>query len=617
MLIENTLLLRERFPDIRHYFRDNEDGVGRNHITVLDSKAGPKTIRYETGENKQLMIHSLYDPIREADRIISSHKGKIGKDTHVFFYGIGMGYHIEKFQELFPGNSYSVYEPVQEIFLTMTEQRQLKQIITANTRNLYVDTHDTESNGYLEEFVTNNRNIYVITLPSYNNIDKEKILHFHKKLKKGILDQHMALNTNAKFQKLWVKNSILNFNTVLNTPNILKDINRTHFSGKPAIIVSAGPSLAEDIQHLKYIKDNNLAYIFSVGSAINSLIEYNVIPDAVCTYDPGEQNYLVFKKMIEHNITDIPMLFGSSVGYETLTRYKGPKVHFITTQDRTSLYLLNNQLDLKQDLIFDSPSIAVMTFQVLNKLGADPIIFSGQNLGYLHERRYSEGIEYDFIQSTVGEEELERSITTEDVYGNQIKTNLGFINMRESIEIFASKYTGGTFINTTKGGAAIKGVPFQPIEKVIEENLLQTIEKSNWWEYENNYDQSGIERQLEDLKKGKLEFQDLTKGFKKVLESISTSIKIRNKSSLIIALNQFDTLYNQQLENGYYSNFLSFYIRIHVEYLGNEIKSLNQERDVFTKGEEIVRLFSGFMEECKQGWIDLDIISLETILSRK
>lgn len=605
MLIDNTLFLRERFPEVRHYFRDYEDELKTDHITVLDSKKGSKTIRYETDENNHLMVHSLYDPVREAERIISTHKDKIEKDTHVFFYGIGMGYHIERFHELFPENSYSIYEPIPEIFSAMAEYKLLDQIITNKTEKLYIDKHDAEVNGHLLEFNTSNRNIHLIILPSYENIIKEKLEHFRDNIKKTILNRRTSLHTNANFQKRWVMNSLMNFKEVLNTPNILRDIDCEQFAGKPAIIVSAGPSLAEDIEHLRYIKENNLAYLFAVGSAINSLIEYDVMPDAVCTYDPGEKNHLVFKKMIVNNIDDIPMLFGSSVGHETLTNYNGPKAHFITSQDRTSLYFLEEQLEFKDDLIIDSPSIAVMTFQVLNKLGASPIIFAGQNLGYLHDRRYADGIEYDFIQSEVTEKEMEKAETTTDVYGNKIKTNIVFNNMRIAIEQHA-KLNGGRYVNTTKGGAAIEGVPFQPIEGLIEEALEKPIEKHNWWVTQNHYGQDEIENQFENLKKNIEEYHHYMKQFEKVLKSISMSVKIRNKSNTNLALTQFDNLYNSLVENPYYKNFLSFYIRVHVEYLGNEIKQLNMEKDIFVKGEEIVRVFSGFMEQCVKATEELE-----------
>ncbi|MFB4167772.1 motility associated factor glycosyltransferase family protein [Virgibacillus sp. JSM 102003] len=612
MLIDNTLFLREHFPEVRKYFLENEENIDLDLLDVLDSKTGQKTLRYKADMDKGLMVHSKYDPIREAERILASHQERIGDETHVFFFGVGMGYHIEKFKELFPNNSYSIYEPLPEIFSSMAQNKLLNSIMTRNMKHLYLDTHETESDDFLEEFSTNNKDMHLIILPSYENIVKEKVTNFREKIKKVIQNRRTGLHTNTKFQKLWVTNSLMNFNEVLKTPNMMKDIERTQFEGKPALIVSAGPSLAEDLGHIRYIKENDLAYIFAVGSAINSLITHDVLPDAVCTYDPGELNHEVYKKMIENKIDHIPMVFGSSVGYETLTRYQGPKVHFITTQDRTSIYFLGQQLNTKQDLIHDSPSIAVMTFQLLNKLGANPIIFAGQNLGYLYDQLYSEGIEYENLRSSVDEKQLENAINTEDVYGNAIKTNLGFNNMRVNLEGFAKMYKGRTFINTTKGGAAIQGVPFQPIEEVIQNFLTQSIAKEKWWIDHNSYNQSKLFNQKEILENSISEFHGLIIRYKKLLDTISIHTKLKNKQQLENSLIQFDKLYEQLMQNVFYTNFLSFYIRVHVEFMSNEIKRLNQVRDIYKKGEEIVQSFSIFLVRC-----DTESRELERIIADK
>lgn len=612
MLINNILFLRERHPAIREYYSEHEEHLDLELFESLESKAGCKTIRYSAGE-RPLMIHSMYDPKREAERLIASHEDKITENTHVFFYGIGMGYHVDQFLEKFPNQSYSLYEPIPEVFFELSNHRELKNIINKNMRSLYIDKHNEESFAYLDEFTTSNQNIHLIVLPSYKNIVEDKYTDFHKNIKEVILNRRTNLHTDASFQKLWVTNSLLNFKTVLNTPNILKDIDRNQFEGKPAMIVSAGPSLAEDIEHIRYIKEKNLAYIFSVGSAINSLIEYGVLPDAVFTYDPSEKNKNVFEKMISRNLDNIPMVFGSSVGYETIEKYKGPKVHFITSQDRTSLYFLKDQLSLEHDLILDSPSIAVMTFQILNKLGADPIIFAGQNLGYLYDRIYSKGINYKHHTKSFIENLIKNSIKTKDVYKNEIKTTIGFNNMRESIERFAELYQDKTFINTTKGGADIKGIPFKPIEEVVKETLTHSIDKKTWWVEDNGYNQQDIDHHLEKLIKSEKEFVITLASFEKVLGYISLYTKIKNESNVLNELTKFDKLYNRLVENSYYNEFLSFYIRTHVKYLSNELKRLNAETDVLVKGNEIVPIFTRFIEQCRQGSLELEKIVEENI----
>lgn len=614
MLIENILFLRERFPSIRNYFSEHERDLDLKGYEMIASKSGEMTIRYQDeNAERPLMVNSLYNPVQEAERLIAGNQDKIKEQTHVFFYGVGMGYHIEKFVELFPNHSYSVYEPIPEVFLRLSENHQLDKILTKNARNLYVDQHDQETLVYLDEFNTTNENIHLITLPSYKNVVPDKYDQFTKKIKETILNRRSSLHTNASFEKRWVENSLVNFKTVLETPNMLKDIDRSQFEGKPALIVSAGPSLAGDIEHIRYIKENNLAYIFSVGSAINSLIEYDVLPDAVMTYDPGEKNHLVFEKMIEHGIDDIPMVFGSSVGHETIEKYHGPKVHFVTSQDRSSLYFLKEQLNLKNELIIDSPSIAVMTFQILNKLGASPIVFAGQNLGYLYDRLYSEGIEYKHIQSNVDQEKLDNAPTTKDVYGNDIKTNIGFNSMRTSIENFAKVYENNTFINTTKGGAHIEGVPFQSIEDVINNVLTSKVDKLFWYDKKTNYKSKVIDGKMNKLKKDSKEFSNVLDLFNKLMEDIALHTKIKNEAKVLNDLTKFDKLYNKLLDNSYYNDFLSFYTRTQVKYLSNEIKRLNAITNTLEKGRVIVPLFTTFIEQCRQSNVELEKVFKENI----
>lgn len=185
----------------------------------------------------------------------------------------------------------------------------------------------------------------------------DSIVSFFKNEKNKIV-------TSFSFQKRWTINAIKNFPTIVKTPNILKDVERSQFKDKSAIIVAAGPSLNEEFENLRQIKDKGgLAYIFSVGSAINSLIDQGgIYPDATCTYDPQERNQMVIQKVKDKNITNIPLIFGSTVGYETLDDYNGPMLHMFTSQDTLAPpFLLREVDDFK--VVYDAPSIAVVTYQ--------------------------------------------------------------------------------------------------------------------------------------------------------------------------------------------------------------------------------------------------------------
>ncbi|WLV25345.1 DUF115 domain-containing protein [Aciduricibacillus chroicocephali] len=607
MLIENITLLREKFPEVRKYFLNNENELYTEHIEIKQAKSGLPTAVYQV-DGKAMMVHSIYDPVREADRIIKSHAEHLQKDTHVMFFGMGMGYHIEAFNRQYPDLTYSIYEPFPEVFLTISKVRKLGEVFSKKLNGLYVDQVDVPNLNYLQEFHTENRSIHIIILPSYENIAGVKKIKFFKQIKDSVQNRRSELHTNAAFQKRWIVNSIRNFNEVLSTPNIMHGINNSQLKDKPAIIVSAGPSLAEDIEHIRYIKDNSLAYIFSAGSAINSLLSYDILPDAVFTYDPSVKNQLVFTKMNEMGINSIPMIFGSSVGYETLENYHGPKSHFLTTQDRTSIYFLRDQLNIECDIIMDSPSIAVMTFDILNKLGSNPIIFAGQNLGYLYGRRYSKGIEYAHVDVKVDQAELEKAITVQDVYGNEIKTTKLFNVMKSSIENIVDNYKEKIFINTTKGGAAIKGIAFSPIEEVINEVLVKKVKKETWWTESLKYELTHVNLKFKKLYNSRNSLDSIIDSFRAVQKMLALAKKINSKQEAVKALEQFDTLYNSMIDNLFYKEFLSYYLRIFIDYFSNEILLLNRERDVLIKANRLHLLLVNFHEQLQQGINELTIL---------
>ena len=117
-----------------------------------------------------------------------------------------------------------------------------------------------------------------VVLSSHKNIFNEEYERFLELFKETIKDKKTSIGTNLAFQERWILNSMKNFKEVLNTPNILLE-KKGAFKNKPAILVAAGPSLNEEIENIKQIKEKGLAYIFSVGSAINTLIHNNIYPD--------------------------------------------------------------------------------------------------------------------------------------------------------------------------------------------------------------------------------------------------------------------------------------------------------------------------------------------------
>lgn len=599
MILEDNLgLLKSEFPNILSQLNllDKELIMG----ALEETKNGQKTIAVSKNGKKNY-LHSKYNPLREAETIVSSLED-IDDRSSVLFYGTGLGYHVELLLKKYPSLNYYLYEPVPELLYSFLSNVSIKKMNINRFKGIGTQIGDST----LETFIDRNRdNLKIVILPSHQQIFKEDFQTFEEDFLALLKSKKNSLYTNQSFQKRWVINSLKNFNETLQTPNIILE-KKNSFKGKTAILVSAGPSLNEEIENLRKIKEEGLAYIFSVGSSINTLIHHGIYPDAACTYDPGVFNQNVFVTTKQNNIQNIPMIYGSSVGYETLEGYPGSKYHMITSQDSVASYFLKNESSEPINVISDAPSIAIVTLQLLSILGFSTIILVGQNLGYKGKERYSEGISY---AEKLSEQELQAASWVKDVYGNEILTNETFIVMRKQMENLIAVISNSKIINTTAGGAHIEGTEFIELNKVLKTQLIEPIVDKNW--LNNNktmYDHDHLNRQIKRMDRAYKNALDLNEEYTAILGKIEKAIQTRNYKQAENHYIKLNTALRKIEKNDFYITFILPMNRVHYKVLVDSIDSLNLEKNPKLKGEKIIHRFRNFMTICKQ-----DISMIETL----
>jgi len=286
ILVDNRNVLRLRNRELLTHLSTFEENQEDFKVVVEPSRAGIPTLKLDI-DGKTQYIHSKYDPEKEAEQLMSQLKD-IGNMKHILFVGSGLGYHIQKFTEQHPTIKFSIYEPNEEVLVGYLSNRKLTDLRLSNLGTIFTGSDESKLHQEIAALLqTSNSQLRIYTLPVYESLYGNQIKVIMQKALASLKEKQSTLVTNLSFQKRWTVNSIKNFPTVLKTPNILHDIDRSAFEGKPAIIVAAGPSLNEEFENLRYIKENGLAYIFSVGSAINALIGHGIYPDAACAYDPS------------------------------------------------------------------------------------------------------------------------------------------------------------------------------------------------------------------------------------------------------------------------------------------------------------------------------------------
>jgi hypothetical protein len=427
---------------------------------------------------------------------------------------------------------------------------------------------------------------------------------FLDQFKERVINKRSEFHTNLAFEKRWTINSMINFPKVIRTPNILHDVDKSYFKGKPAIIISAGPSLDEEIENLRYIKENKLAYLFAVGSSNKTLIKNQIYPDAVCTYDPQGHNTRVYQEIIEKNIKEIPMIFGSSVGFETVEKYPGLKFHMLTSQDTISSYYLEDK-DQTLKRVNDAPSIAVVTLQLLCQLEANPIILVGQNLGYKGEYFYSSGINYG-NKNTLSEEELTHALTVKDVEGNIIYTNQSFLKMKTDMEKYIKHYSNIKVFNTTSGGAHIEGTIYEPLRVLISQLLGQKVVSSAWFTLRRNrYNLDLVKERQRLMDESLTKFRDNVLRWASIVHNMEKYANEENIQALERQFIKFDSAVKGVIHNKFFKVFIQPMVRVSFDLFIKKIKTARFNKDTLTKAQDIVKASSMFINECQTNFVNI------------
>jgi hypothetical protein len=585
VLQHNVDYLVKKFPNVVQYLGSYQE---ENKIVIAAEEARNGSL---TLKAKEQFIHSRYDPMNEALRLVESIESNIGDSRHVLFFGVGYGYHIDLFAARNPEIAFTIYEPIVEVFTTALQCENLQVIRHKNLQNVFLGEKYDAYAQHLFDSV--NLTPYFFILPSYNKIFKEETERFHQAISRVVNNKVFQVQTVHGFEKLWSINSQLNMSSILNTPSIFEK--KTHFENKPVIIVAAGPSLKEELENLRIIKEQGLAYIFAVGSANKALLAEGIYPDAVFSYDPNRHNHNVFSEIIDLGIEEIPLVFGSTVGYETVIRYPGPKLHFLTNQDFITPYFIERDI-YEKETVADAPSIAIVTLEIAFKLHFSMVALVGQNFAYKYDRYYSEGVNYE----TIPETELE-TVYVESVDGHQIPTIEAHNFSRRQMEHTLANYPDRKVYNTTQGGAKIAGTTFLPLTDIIREMLTDRVVDQGWYEgLHRPYNKEAFLFKAKQIQKSHNALDDLIISFAKEIDRLEGGIHRGNGHLVAQIIGKISNMNKELYKNKYYELFIKPMTRSAHLVFQEKLKEINKKSDLMERAKLIISALLTYLSACQE-----------------
>lgn len=427
------------------------------HITVPGK---PQTLLYNN-EDPWLDVTPHLNPID---------KEKV--DQKCIFTGLGLGYGPLLVLKERPNVSRMIiFEPSIDIFITALKEVDLRPLITTKKVFFFLGQPDFEVFRSVISHSALDR-IHFFNLKPLLNWAPEWYSTINQEVYKIANDVSVTAATTSKHGLVSFKNLMRNL-TLLRHANLIDDLEGL-FKGKPAILVSAGPSLDKSIPFIK--KAVGRAVIISVDAALRPLADAGIIPDFVTSIDVQKIN---FEKLA-------PFLNKC----QPFSLVVNPKVTPLIPKRMDVRNLIfafsDNPGDIQTRTLLGAkltvpyfPSVAHLSLGLALVLEASPIIFVGHDLAYTSEQ-------YDHAKGSVLTLNSKKNVTAipedlctyvKSVHGKKLRTHRGFFEFKIIFEDIIKKYPG-KYINATYDGAHIEGTVVERAEDILDRHLSHKISVS-------------------------------------------------------------------------------------------------------------------------------------------
>jgi len=433
-----------------------EAAAGLYEFERLSSATSEDTVRIKTPDGKFYLLHSAVDPVKEANMLVES--VDTSKSALYFVFGIGLGYHLRVLKEkITPSSRVVVLEPEREFVEHWKKEGILGR--AADNRFSFIGGDVKSLIPVLDKLLRGKQimvagNCRFLVLPAYNRLFREWVRELQTQIINLIRNRVFEMGNDVFDTLIGIRQVMLNLWELVSSPGANDLLGA--YKGKPAIIVSAGPSLNKNVDFLHEVKGK--ALILCVDASLNVLLEKGIIPDAVLSIERGVETYNQFYK--GKNLPKEPVLIAPAVIHPRIfDEYPGEKVVLLRANEGVNMWF---ERILNKGMVKMGTSVAHLAFGFARLVKAEPIIFIGQDLAYSPEG-YSHGHGVS-VNKKVDFSKVEAWVEGYD--GQKLPSTRIWKNFLTWFETAIAE-TGALCIDATEGGARIKGTEIMTLKEAI------------------------------------------------------------------------------------------------------------------------------------------------------
>ncbi len=340
--------------------------------------------RYVHG-GRNIAIHGR-QPDRDADRVADEALSGSPAGDLIIVVGAGLGYVIDALERRRWMGRVLVPEPDAETAGPLLARRDWTSLIGDGRLRVLVGPDYKGASDCWSWLGDGTWDPCVLTNPQLATLYPEATVRAGRLVSRLAFDARANADARRAFAPRYLLNSLRNL------PAVVREGDAADLAGaavgRPAVLVGAGPSLAEAIPSLRDVRDRVL--VIAVDTAVRPLREAGIDPHLIVAVDPSEQN--------ARHLTDLAdgaslLVAEASLDPHALAAFAGRTFLFTVSDHQPWPWVRDAGRSLGRLRAWGS--VLTTAFDLARSIGCDPIVFVGADLSYPNGQPYVRGVTFE------------------------------------------------------------------------------------------------------------------------------------------------------------------------------------------------------------------------------
>ncbi len=344
---------------------------------------GVAVVRDDAGVERKITLASRHRPGAEASRFAD--QADLKKHAVVLVIGVGLGHHVREVAKRAAGKGVViVYEPSESRLRGVLEHVDADWLGAGHVELLAGELEVGDLTRRLEGRVsTVAQGVQMLSHGPTCRLDEEAVRSFAERFTQFVSFCRTNVATTMVIALQTCRNYADNLGRYAagESINALKGLGR----GCPAVLVAAGPSLAKNVALLENRDVRDRVIVIAAQTALKPLLARGIRPNFVTALDYHEISRRFYEGLPA--LDDVTLVAEPKANRAIVDNYPGPvrmcRSPFIDT--------LLGEMGRRVDALRAGSTVAHLNFYLAQYLGCDPIVLTGQDLGFSDGLYYMPG----------------------------------------------------------------------------------------------------------------------------------------------------------------------------------------------------------------------------------